>query len=202
MVSSVQALRKYGYYSRLGLLYIVSLAGLGYLIHPVPVLSDVQRVSFAHPDPSLTAKTPRVVRVAGQPVRVVIPASGVDLPVDPGQYNPADGSWTLSGLRAQFATSSSPANNIAGDTFIYGHNNNSVFGALRHNTPVRGATALIYTDNGHVLSYAFVFAKNLRPDDTSVLRYSGPPVMTIQTCTGSFNEWRTLYRFHFEKVIS
>jgi hypothetical protein len=26
-------------------------------------------------------------------------------------------------------------------------------------------------------------------------------MLTIQTCTGSLNEWRTMYRFHFTELV-
>jgi sortase (surface protein transpeptidase) len=96
---------------------------------------------------------------------------------------------------------SAVANNTSGDTFIYGHNNDYVFGAFRHITPTPGATAFVYTANGHIFDYTFDSSLNLSPDDTSILTYQGPPVLTIQTCTGSVNEWRTMYRFNFDKVV-
>lgn len=140
------------------------------------------------------------LRISGRPVRIVIPDSQVDLPIDPGYYDDTTGSWTLSGYRAQFAMMSTLANNLGGDTFIYGHNNNYVFGALRHHTPAVGATAYVYTDNGHIFTYTFVSSSSYDPNDTSVLDYNGPSILTIQTCTGSLNEWRTMYRFIFNSV--
>ena len=96
---------------------------------------------------------------------------------------------------------SSLANNAGGDTFIYGHNNDFVFGALRHNTPQPNALALIYTDNGHIFSYSFQSVTSVAPNDVSALDYRGRPIMTIQTCTGSLNEWRTMYKFDFVGVL-
>jgi hypothetical protein len=139
--------------------------------------------------------------ISGQPIRIVIPSESLDLPVDPGYYDPTSGGWTLSGYHAQFAMLSTLANNISGNTFIYGHNNDYVFGALRHNTPGVGALAFIYTSNGHIFEYAFQSVQSLSPTDVSALAYNGPSVLTIQTCTGSLNEWRTMYRFTFAQVV-
>lgn len=139
--------------------------------------------------------------VSGKPVRIVIPESAVDLPVDDGHYDPINNVWTLSGYHAQFALMSNLANNRGGITFIYGHNNNYVFGALRHVTPRVGAPAQVYTANGHIFEYSFTAAASVSPDDTSLLNYEGPPILTVLTCTGSLNEWRTLYTFNFVKVI-
>lgn len=139
--------------------------------------------------------------VAGLPVRIVVPASAIDIPLDPGYYNPNTETWTLNGYKAQFDMYSALANNISGDSFVYGHNNDFVFGSLRHNTPQAGATAYIYTANGHIFQYSFSQIYSLGPTDTSVLSEGGPPTLTIQTCTGSLNEWRTLYVFNFDKVL-
>lgn len=191
---------KLRYYTSLSSVYIVTIALGWFVLHPV-ARPHTQLVSLTQPQQSkIVAMLAKPDAISGKPVRIVLPASGLDLPIDEGVYDTTNG-WTLSGYHAQFAVGSSPANNQAGDTFIYGHNNNYVFGALRHRTPDVGEQALIYTDNGHVFSYLFQSTASLTPDDTSVLSYQGPPVLTIQTCTGSFNEWRTLFRFSFDKVV-
>jgi sortase (surface protein transpeptidase) len=143
----------------------------------------------------------KVKVIAGRPVRIVIPADGVDLPVDEGFYDSTDDSWTLSGYHAQFAMISTLANNVSGETFIYGHNNDYVFGALRHATPPVGTTALLYTDNGHIFAYDFQSVRSVGPTGTTVLDYSGAPILLIQTCTGSLNEWRTEFTFSFDRVV-
>jgi hypothetical protein len=191
------------YYVNVGTIYLLSLAFAWYVVHP-PIARNVY-VPKPYYRP-LAGVTPGFKVVAGLPVRIVIPGSSwngvpVDLPVDKGYYDPASDSWTLSGYHAQFMTISSQANNFGGDTYIYGHNNDYVFGALRHVTPAVGSTALVYTDNGHVFAYRFVSVSNIAPDVTSVLDYQGPPILTIQTCTGSFNEVRTLYKYDFVKVV-
>jgi LPXTG-site transpeptidase (sortase) family protein len=142
-----------------------------------------------------------VVETSGQPDRITIPSEDLDLPVIPGAYDPSTDSWTLSGYKAQFATASAPANNVGGETFIYGHNNDYVFGALRHVTPSVGAEAFVYTTNGHEFAYSFQKTWSVGPYDVSTLHYQGPPILLIQTCTGSFNELRTMYLFNFEKVV-
>lgn len=187
-------------YGATGLFIWVALQHPGTL-NPARYVSVVT-ASAQPPLPAL----PSADEISGIPVRIVIPDSAyagkhVDLPIDKGYYDPASNSWSLSGTRAQFMTISAEANNFAGDTYIYGHNNDSVFGALRHTTPSVGSTALIYTSNGHIFSYHFVGSTNVAPDATEVLNYQGAPIMTIQTCTGSFNEVRTLYRYAFYEVV-
>lgn len=202
MSNEYSLIQKTRFFSNIALLYVLSIAFILYALRPMHLLAQSRPVSFIQTSqtPHLSV-VPKITLVSGQPVRIVIPASSVDLPIDPGYYNSSDDSWTLSGYRAQFAMVSTLANNIGGETFIYGHNNNYVFGALRHVTPSPGASALLYTDNGHIFAYSFQSASSLAPDDSSALNYQGPPMLTVQTCTGSFNEWRTVFKFSFVKVM-
>jgi hypothetical protein len=189
----------------IGTIYLLTLVVGWYIVHSGAGLATARDVSLTTQKAAAPPR-PTFKVISGLPVRIVIPGSSyegtvVDLPIDKGYYNQATDAWTLSGYHAQFMMISTLANNFAGDTYIYGHNNDYVFGALRHVTPAVGATALIYTDNGHIFSYHFVSAASVAPNVTSVLDYKGPPILTIQTCTGSFNEARTLYTFSFDKVL-
>lgn len=152
---------------------------------------------------NLQPTLPKIVAVSGIPDRITIPSAykNIDLSVVPGVYDPTTDSWTLNGYLAQFATVSAPANNIGGETFIYGHNNDYVFGALRHVTPSVGTKADVYTTNGHEFAYTFQKTWSVGPYDVTTLDYQGPPVLLIQTCTGSLNQYRTMYLFTFEKVV-
>jgi sortase (surface protein transpeptidase) len=190
------------FYGNVAAVYILTIFFVGYVAQPLLPFGQARAAALTKSaqKPHLSAAT-QIQIISGLPVRIVIPASGVDLPVDQGYYDAATDSWTLSGYHAQFAMISTLANNYSGETFIYGHNNNYVFGALRHVTPSPGATALLYTSNGHVFAYSFKSIQSLGPTDTGILDYSGPPVMVIQTCTGSLNEWRTMYTFDFTKVV-
>jgi hypothetical protein len=190
------------FYASVAAIYILTISFVGYVAQPLLPFRSAHASALSAADQKPHLSTAASVHiVSGQPVRIVIPASAVDLPVDPGYYDAATDSWTLSGFHAQFAMISTLANNYSGETFIYGHNNNYVFGALRHVTPSPGSTALIYTANGHVFAYSYVSSQNLGPTDTNVLDYQGRPVMIIQTCTGGLNEWRTMYRYDFSKVV-
>lgn len=150
-------------------------------------------------DPQLPIVLTRaVVITAGTPVRIVVPRLNIDLPIDQGQYDEANQTWTLSGYRAQFAAASVVANNYQGNTFIYGHNNPYVFGKLKQIAP--GDTMQLYTDNGYVFTYTYKSYADLQPNDGSVFQYSGPPVATVQTCAGAWNEIRRMYHFDFMEV--
>jgi hypothetical protein len=144
---------------------------------------------------------PKFVEINGMPVKIVLPDSNVNLPIVPGYYSADTNSWTLTGREAQFAMISTLPNNLAGQTFIYGHNNDYVFGALRHVTPSIGQPALLYLSNGHILQYSFLSVQSVGPTQTSVLSYTSKPTLLIQTCTGSLNELRTEYSYKFVKVV-
>lgn len=184
-------------------IYLLTIGAIVYAAYPAQLFSTPVHAQANIPvtTPYKPAK-PRFVMVSGKPVRITIPDYAIDLIVDEGTYNPADGSWTLSDTHAQFANFTAPANNHTGNTFIYGHATDIIFGKLAANTPAPGAIAYIYTDNNRVFTYQFSGAKTLTPNDTSIFddTNSGKPTLTIQTCTGIFSEWRTMFRFDFVKV--
>jgi LPXTG-site transpeptidase (sortase) family protein len=136
--------------------------------------------------------------ISGVPKRLIISRLGIDLNVLNGSFNTDDQTWTLSGLNAHFADISSEANDYSGSTFIYGHNNKNVFGKLADVRP--GDQVQLVTANGFMFSYVYESAHNTRPDDVSALNYKGEPILTVQTCSGSFNEWRRMFRFRFDSV--
>jgi LPXTG-site transpeptidase (sortase) family protein len=169
--------------------------------HITPASALVRR-SPPKENAALASSAPSAKLISGQPVRLVISEAGIDLPVDEGYYRAEDNSWTLSATHAQFAMMSAISNNVSGNTFIYGHGTDAVFGALGANTPAPDTEALVYTDNNHIFSYRFDSTRKLTPKDTFVLdSYTGSPILTLQTCTGSFSEWRSMFQFHFDKVV-
>ena len=155
-------------------------------------------------DHAVAEKTnaPSFTLVSGKPVRLVIAGSGIDLPIDEGYYDQSTDSWTLSDTRLQYAMITMPANNHSGNTLIYGHGTSEVLGILAQNPPATGAIAEIYTDSGQVFTYTFQSSRNFTPEDTSIFTYNGPPILTVQTCTGAASEWRTMYTFNFQKVTT
>ena len=182
------------------LLYLLTIGTIGYSLQPSRLLSTPVHAESNKPTKTIPVP-PRFVLVSGIPVRITLPDYGIDLAIQKGTYNP-DGSWTLSDTAAQFATLSVAANNAAGNTFIYGHGTDSVFGKLGTTTPLPGTIAHIYTENNQKFTYRFQEARNLTAADTWIFDdvTTGPPRLTVQTCTGSFSEWRTMFTFVFETV--
>lgn len=137
--------------------------------------------------------------VTGFPVALSIPgyrqALSMNLSIIPGYYNKKANTWTLSENAAQFATISSQPNNLTGNTFIYGHYRPSVFAYLHLITP--GSIATITTNNGYEFRYKFINTYSVQPKDTSVLSYSISPILTLQTCSGTFFQNRQMFIFSF-----
>jgi LPXTG-site transpeptidase (sortase) family protein len=185
------------YYSSVTLLYVLTLLFALITLKPVSVSTH----SFAEAQTlpvelSLADHSKQIL--SGKPTRIVIPDVGIDLPIDEGRYNQIDGTWSLSGYHAQFAMISPMANDTDGNTFIYGHNNRYVFGPIKQIVP--GSAAKIYTDGGRVFSYLYQSTYAVTPDNTAVLGYQGPSILTVQTCSGAWNEQRQMYVFKFDKV--
>lgn len=137
-------------------------------------------------------------RVAGLANRIVVKSLRIDLPVLYGQYHSTSKTWDLSSDKAQFASLSKLNNNKTGNTLIYGHNNKQVFAKL--NQIKSGAEALVYTDNGHVFKYVYKSSVETSPNDASVFYYQGPPMLTLQTCSGIWYQNRQLFSFDFVGV--
>lgn len=195
--------RKVRFFGSIVLLYVLTIGTLGTVAvashsFGTPVWAEEKVVGTPKPRPLPPEKS----IVSGKPVRIIIPSANIDLQVDDGIYDSSTQSWTLSETKAQFATMSAWANDYAGTTFIYGHGTDSVFGRIGTSHPPIGASAQIFTDNGHVFSYTLSDVQDFTPTDTSILSdtASGAPRLVVQTCTGIFSEWRTMFIFSFQKV--
>jgi len=189
--------KKVRYYSSVSLLYLLTL--LFAVAAFKPISHSIHTVAIARSLPvEVAAEQPSKQIITGKPTRIVIKDLSIDLPIDEGRFNPADGSWSLSGYHAQYAMVTPLANDSNGNTFIYGHNNKYVFGPLKKIS--KGTVAQIYTDNNKIFNYSFDSTYAVTPDNTSVLYYQGPSILTVQTCSGAWNEQRQMYVFNFQQI--
>jgi len=185
----------------LGILFIAAGVLVGYdPIHQLlsdkgtPSLAPFSAIANAE---APTANAPRTL-TAGKPVRILIPSLNIDLAVVDGYYDAASQTWTLTGDKAQYAVMTSKANNIAGNTFIYGHNNKKVFASLPKIKV--GDKVTLETDNGHKFTYKYVSSYETDPTDTSLFSYKGQPILTVQTCSGLWFQNRELFTFALSEV--
>ena len=141
---------------------------------------------------------------SGKPVRISIDGTTINVPIEDGVYNKSNGGWTLSDTTASFATMTAPANNQQGTTFIYGHGTDAVFGQIVTHRPAEGTAAYVYTDNGYRFTYKLTSIQDLNPNDTWILddTANSKPRLMVQTCTGAFSQWRTIYTFAYDEVQS
>jgi len=136
--------------------------------------------------------------VYDKPRLLIIPRLGLTLPVIDGLYNPATKQWNVSNTAVQYATITTPANNNSGNTFIYGHN----FPGLLKRLPELqvGDEIMLVTEKGYWFTYRHTSRKETNPLDDSLFYYSGPPIVTMQTCSGVFDQNRLLLTFGLVKV--
>lgn len=132
------------------------------------------------------------------PTQLVIPALNMTLPVKEGLYNQTDKSWNLSLDSVHYAHVTAQPNNYAGRTFIYGHARKGVF--LKLPDIKSGDKAYILTKSGFKFIYEFTQTKVTNPEDTSIFHYDGPPILTLQTCIGTWWQNRQLFTFDFVSV--
>lgn len=137
-------------------------------------------------------------RIEGKPIKLEISSLGINLPVVDGVYNAKTKTWNLSTNKTHYALMTPPANNKEGNTFIYGHNRRQVFAKLPQVKV--GDKAIITTENNHTFTYVLRMSYTTDPYDDSLFSYEGPPMLTLQTCTGLWYQNRSLYMFDLSEV--
>jgi len=134
--------------------------------------------------------------IKGVPRHINIPSLGIDTDVVDGLYDSRNGSWTLSEDTAFYATITNPANSDSGNTFIYGHNSQKIFGKLL--SIQNSAEVIITTDNNYMFTYVYLNTEAVKPTDVFTLDYSGKPRLTLQTCSGIWNQTRQMFYFELK----
>jgi len=166
-----------------------------YIIHS----QAVNAIGIVKPSVYTTQASASVVdEITGVPVQLEIPSLNINLPIIPGYYNQKTQTWTLTVNKVQYATITPGPNNVEGNTFLYGHARAAVFANLHNILP--NSEAIVKTSNDHTFYYVLSSIRSTNPDDDSVFTYSGPPELTIQTCTGLFWQNRQFFTFNLEKV--
>jgi LPXTG-site transpeptidase (sortase) family protein len=146
---------------------------------------------------SNTLPAQKIIRF-GKPTRIVLDSVGIDLPVKPGSFDKSSNEWTLGNYASYYASPSVPPNTSNGNTLIYAHNNHTAFYNLKEVQP--GAKLTVYTDTGYTFRYTYKQASEVAPNDLSVFSDKGPPRVTLQTCSGNWNEWRKLFLFSYSSI--
>jgi LPXTG-site transpeptidase (sortase) family protein len=140
-----------------------------------------------------SSTAPAKATLSGFPAHISIPSVDISVDIDPGYYNTKSQEWSLSLTKAEYATITPLANNGGGNTFIYGHNRWAVFYKLLKVQP--GDQAIVTTTNNHTFTYQMTSERDTKPTDTSLFTYKGPPILTLQTCSGFWYQNRSLFVF-------
>ncbi len=146
----------------------------------------------------IVKQAPEPDSIKGHPMRIVAPSVGVDMLVVDGFYDAASGAWTLNDDKAQFASMTTEPNNKTGQTFIYGHATQRVFGKLLNMHA--GDQAYVFTSNGYKFVYTLKQTEVVTPQNTGILSYAGAPRLLLQTCVGTFSENRKFFILEFTQV--
>lgn len=136
--------------------------------------------------------------MSGLPNRLVISDLGINLSVAMGSYDKSRDSWPIDTTGAFYADTSVPVNNSNGMTLIYGHAQWPIFAGLVDIKPK--AKARVTTDTGYEFKYSFQSVRQVLPSATDAIVDSGKPVLVLQTCSGAFDTYRSLYFFKLESV--
>ncbi len=121
------------------------------------------------------------------PVEVIIPSLKIDLPIDPG--NIKNGAWQISADNATYLTVSSPPG-IGGNTVIYGHNKQKIFGSLPFLSV--GQKVTVKTKSGKIYNYIVERKYFVSPDRVDLVSPTDSPILTLYTCWGLFDSQRAV----------
>lgn len=147
---------------------------------------------------STTEVTHTKVFYSGKPTRIIVEQFNIDLPVIDGVYDKRSRSWSLSFDAAHYALITPSPNTVAGNTFIYGHNTKSIFGELEKLT--KNDQVKVVTDKGDKFLYSLRDVKEVAPTDVASLTPTTKPMLTIQTCSGNWDEKRMMLTFELIDV--
>lgn len=119
------------------------------------------------------------------PERITISDLGIDLPVYKATIK--NNVWPTTDIGASYLTSS-PLPGEKGNSVIYGHNWESLFGKLR-NAKAGQQVVITYPDNTKKV-FVIEYTSIVSPDEASILAPSKDSRITLYTCTGLFDSER------------
>jgi len=161
--------------------------------------TSAQTFTSIIPSTQIQIPSVKIEEKKGKPTSIRLPSVSIDLPLLDGVYNASNKTWSLSNDAAHYALMTPIANNIAGNTFIYGHNKKNVFAKL--SSIKNGDKAYIATDTGLTFVYSFRTSLETDPNDDTLFHYEGAPILTLQTCSGLWYQNRQLFTFDLIEVV-
>lgn len=163
----------------------IILFGLASLIFGGVNYYRIRILSFSKPPPEAVKSTQNV----DLPTEIIIPSINIDLPVDPGQIK--DGVWQISDSKATFLnTSAAPGS--GGNSVIYGHNKEVIFGNLPYLSI--GQKISLKTRSGKIYNYIADQKYFVGPDRVDLVSPTNQEELTIYTCWGLFDQERAVIK--------
>lgn len=136
--------------------------------------------------------------ISGKPVLLKIPKLKISLSVKEGRYDPNKQVWEIDNQSVFHAVMTPWPNNQAGNTLIYGHNQNNIFEKL--NQMRQSDLIQIETDNHKAFTYNLISVNDVQPNNLDLFAYEGEPIVTLQTCAGAWNKDRRLFTFALKDI--
>ncbi|MBP6005314.1 sortase [Candidatus Saccharibacteria bacterium] len=131
--------------------------------------------------------------VPAPPVKIEIERLDIELNVLDGEYDSSNSTWTLSNDSAHYALQTQLPNFDQGNTLIYGHNLENIFGNLKD--LINGDILILTDQSGKKIAYTFKGFEVLKPNDTSIFYYQGQAQLSLLTCYGLFDSERLVSKF-------
>lgn len=120
-----------------------------------------------------------------KPVQIVIKDLNINVPLYPSQINGT--TWETTTLGASYLLSS-PIPGENGNSIVYAHNWNNLFGRLVFAKP--GENVRVVFSNNTSKSFTIKYTAVVNPDQTYILDNSEDTRITLFTCTGFFDQKR------------
>ena len=145
---------------------------------------------------SFAVTPPQVSSSSGSaPIFIRMPQINISLPIDAGDIT--NGTWNVSSKNATYLVRSAPPG-TNGNTVIYGHNLDTIFGRLR--LAQKGHTVLLTTKDGAMHRYIISNVLTVSPNRVDLVLPTNLEILTIYTCTGFFDSQRLVIQAEPEKA--
>lgn len=168
----------------------------------VPVYQQMlirERAYAASADLAKQAALSQHKELSGVPAQIVIPRLYINVGVVSGVYYNNAAVWSVAHDYANYAENTTPANNISGKTYIYGHWTKAIFGNTKNMVP--GDIAYVTTSNHHIFTYSYTGNEVIKPTDTGWLNnMGGKPGLILMTCQGLWAQDRRLMFFNLKQA--
>lgn len=168
------------------LLVLIGFILYGFGIYLIWQRNNPDRLAFSNfTAPSEIKKTPYNPSEKKSPVAISIPDVRINLPLYPSRI--INDVWETTTEGASYLVSS-PIPGAKGNSIVYAHDWNNLFGNLLYVEP--GIKVIVEYSDGSKSEFIIESTKVVAYNDASVLNDTDEPVLTLYTCTGFLDSQR------------